>query len=529
MRVASKFLAVLLTVGLMFSCATTKAVEQEGVEHVLKVLHTNDHHGHPMAFYDYPAGDQGGLPAQATYVQGIRDTNENVLVLSAGDFNTGRPESNFFNAEPDILGFNYIGYDALTMGNHEYDHNWDDMQKQIAQSDFPWLSANVKKDGKYLDNVQPYIIKQYDGFKVAILGLTTSKTALTGSPVNIKGLEFLDEVEVAKELLPKLKKKADIVIALVHMGIYGDDNLEGSRRLAEEVPGFAMIVDGHTHTMMEEALVVNGTPIVQARQWGLYVGNATIKFMDGEVTGFDWGLDPINVQYRTKDAEGNKTYHYLGEEIAKDEALVSILKPYADKVDAVLSEVIGNATDVFLNDDSRRMETALGDLVSDSQVWFMEEMGQKVDFAFQNGGGIRATLAAGEIQKKTVYEVLPFDNSIAVVSLIGSDVIALFDKAATNVGHGAMPQVSKEVSLTINEADKTVEEVLINGEPIDPNRVYNIVANSYLASGGDGYKIFNNKTYFYDSSLMQRDALIDYVVSLGGDITPATDGRITIK
>ena len=133
------------------------------------------------------------------------------------------------------------------MGNHEFDNNWDIMQKQIAESEFPWLCANVKKDGKYIDNVEPYIIKEFAGFKVAIIGLLDSRTVETGNPENIKGLTFLDEVEVAKELVPMLKQKADIVIALVHMGLY-DSNRKGSRRLAANVPDLAMIVDGHRIT-----------------------------------------------------------------------------------------------------------------------------------------------------------------------------------------------------------------------------------------------------------------------------------------
>ncbi len=528
MKIVSKLLSIMLVSAMMFGCLSMGPIEQKGVEHELKILHTNDHHGHPLAFYDYPAGGQGGLPAQATYAKNIKATNNNVLIVGAGDFNTGRPESNFFKSEPDIIGFNYIGYDSMTMGNHEFDPNWADMQNQIAMSEFPWLAANVKKNGEYLDNVQPYIIKEYDGFKVAIIGLVDSRTVDTGNPQNISELTFLDEVEVANELVPMLKKKADIVIAVVHMGLYDNDS-KGSRRLAANVPGLAMIVDGHSHSMIEEPVVVNGTPIVQARHWGLYMGNASIKFMDGEVTSFDWQLDPINVQYRTKDDEGNSTYHYVAEEIEEDAELLALLTPYAEKVDAVLSEVIGNATDVFLNDNTRAMETALGDIVTDSQSWFLREMGMDIDFAFQNGGGIRATLRSGEIQKATVYEVLPFDNSIAKVTLKGSDVIALFDQAAGNVGAGSMAQVSKEVAVTFNVEAKTVESLTIGGEAVDPNRMYNIAVNSYVASGGDGYKIFKNGIDFYDSSLMQRDAFIDYVISLGGTITPSTDGRITLK
>jgi len=536
-RIMKKIFKVLIVVSFVaafIGCATSP-IAMPDVEHNLVILHTNDYHGHPVAFFDYPAGGQGGLPAQATFVKEVRAANKNVLVLSAGDMNTGRPESNFFKAEPDIIGHNYIGYDALTMGNHEFDPSPAEMQKQIADSNFPWLCANVvKEDGSYIDNVLPYTIKDYGDFKVAILGLMTTSTAKTGNPANIKGYTFRDEVEVANELVPELKKKADIVIALVHMGIY-DDVTTGAERLAAKVPGLAVVISGHTHTKVEKPIMITNevtgkeVAVVQARQWGLYMGDINLRFMNGEVTGLDYKLVPINVKWREKLDDGTKVYHYVDKEIKEDAALAALLQPYVDKVDAVLNDVIGNATAPFLNDDTRKMETAIGDMVADSMLWYANSQNLGVDFAFQNGGGIRTSLGDGDIQKRTIYEVLPFDNSVMTVTLKGSDVQALFDYIPETVGHGANPQVSEGVSFTIDTAAGTVSDVLINGSPIDPNKEYVIATNSYLVSGGDGYKMFKNNIASYDSSLMQRDAFIDYVQFLGGTITPEVKGRYTVK
>lgn len=530
-----KFLSVLVIALAMITIGCQSGgIAPADVEQHLVILNTNDHHGHPVSFYDYPASDQGGISTRATFIDDVKMANPNVLVVDAGDMNTGRAESNFFNAEADIIGYNMAGYDLMTMGNHEFDHDYATMQEQIALSEFPWLCANVKKDGKILENVQPYIIKEYGTFKVAIIGLLDKGTEDTGSPENIDGLVFEDEVEVAKELVPMLQKKADIVIAVVHMGLY-DDPSKGSKRLAAEVPGIAVIVDGHTHTKTKEPVFVKNTvtgkdvAIVQSFQWGLYMGKTDLTFMNGEVTNVDFELVPMNVRKKVKDAEGNSTYPTVGEELEKRADIEAVMQTYVARVDAVLSEVIGSATDVFSNENTRKMETAIGDIVTDSQKWFVENQGLEADFAFQNGGGIRATLAGGEIKKETVYEILPFDNSISLIELQGSDVIALFDKAATQVGHGAMAQVSKEVKFTIDSASSTVAELLIDGEPVNVDKVYKIALNSYLASGGDGYSMFNNKLSYYETSLMQRDAFIDYVIALGGTITPETDGRITIK
>jgi 5'-nucleotidase / UDP-sugar diphosphatase len=269
-------------------------------------------------------------------------------------------------------------------------------------------------------------------------------------------------------------------------------------------------------------------PVVQAKEWGRYLGKAELTIKSGAVTALDWAAVPVNVKKR-KEVDGEKVHYFVDKEIPEDPELLALLKPYQDQVESLLSEVIGTATAPFINDKTRETETALGDIVADSQLWYMRQMGFDIDFAFQNGGGIRATLGSGEIQKRTVYEVLPFDNSICVVALKGSDVIALFDQTPAAVGQGAMPQVSDGVRFTIDTAGGKVTDLHIGGRPVDPQKTYKIALNSYLAAGGDGYKVFKKRSEFYDSSMMQRDAFIDYVVHNGGHITPEVHNRITIK
>ena len=393
----------------------------------------------------------------------------------------------------------------------------------------------MKEDsGESIDNVVPYTIEEFDGFYVAVFGLMTKGTEKSGSPDNIRGYKFLDEVETAKALVPELEKKADIVIALVHVGIYNDVN-EGSERIAAQVPGIDLVVDGHTHTMVEEPIMITNTvsgkkvPVVQAKHWGLYMGRVDLSFKGGEVTDVDYELIPVNVKYREKLDDGTDVYKFVGQELKDDAELAAMLQPYVDKVDSVLSETIGTATDTFFNKNSRIEETAIGDLVADSMLWYCNDQGLDADFAFQNGGGVRTDIAEGEIQKQTIYEVLPFDNSVALVTMKGSTVLELFNATPEAVGHGAMPQVSKGVSFTINSASGTAEDLTINGKPVDPNAEYRIATNSYLAAGGDGYSMFTDSVDYYDTSLMQRDAFIEYVIYLGGTITPETEGRITVK
>jgi len=491
----------------------------------LVILHTNDFHGHPLKFFHYPAPNVGGLPAIATFVNQVRGEYKNVLVLDAGDINTGRPESKFFKTVPDIIGYNYIAYDAAVLGNHEFDNPIEILQKQMKLANFPFISANIKTlDGRLL--VQPYIIKDFKDFKVGIFGLTLKETEIIGNPEYIKDLRFDDEIETARKMVAILENKVDIIIALTHLGLWADPS-KGSRRLAAEVQGIDLIVDGHTHTNLDEPVYVNGTPIVQAWQWGLKVGKGIMSIENGRMKGFTWDSEPINLKKRIKKADGTRAYPLIGKEYKEDQFLLSILTPYANHIEALLSKVIGKASSTFFNKKVRDEETPLGDLVADAMLWYTKNLG--VDFAIQNGGGIRADLPKGDITKKLIYEILPFDNSVVTLKLKGSELQALFDFIATIPrGKGAFPQVSKGLRFTINYGKKSCENIRIHGRPIDPNRFYTVATNSYMASGGDGYKIFRQTPNRYDTSAFQRDIIIDYIISQGKTISPVRRERITI-
>ncbi|MFH0844382.1 MAG: 5'-nucleotidase C-terminal domain-containing protein [Pseudomonadota bacterium] len=515
---------VILLMAIFCSCSLNQDSGGERASPIyhLVVLHTNDTHGHPVKFSYRQARGVGGLPARATLVKGIRKEQKNVLVLDAGDLNTGRPESNLFTAKPDIEGYNTIGYDAMALGNHEFDHPIPVLMRQREWARFPFISANIrKKEGGLL--TEPYYIRKFDGFTVAVLGLTTKQTQITGNPDNIRDLVFEDEIRVAKRLVPELRKEADLVIALVHMGLY-DSMQKGSKRLASEVSGIDLIVDGHTHTRLESPILVkhsrsdHKTPIVQAWHWGLMVGRVDLWIKNRRVVDFRFKAIPVNL----KNVEG-----IMGEEIVEDGPLAISLQPYVHEVERTLSEAIGYAEGSFPTDHMRNRETALGNMVADSMLWYTKNLG--VDFAIQNGGGIRAELPKGLITKGVIHEILPFDNSVVVLTLKGSDLQSLFDYIATlSEGRGAFPQVSEGLSFTINRTKGRCEAVLIKGKPIDPRKIYRVATNSYLAHGGDGYRIFSKALDQYDFALFQRDVFIEYIQFLGGRIRPKIRGRMTI-
>jgi 5'-nucleotidase/UDP-sugar diphosphatase len=524
--------AVLL-VGLLFSCTTNKHLDESSDSqiHHLVVLHTNDTHGHPVKFFKYPVSDVGGLPARATAINMIRAKNRNILILDAGDVNTGQPVSNLFKAKPDIEGYNYIGYDAMVLGNHEFDNPMSVLREQMELATFPFISANIRtKGGEYL--AQPFIIREIDGLKVAILGLTTKETEIIGNPHYTRDLVFEDEIEVAKRFVPELRRKADLVIALVHMGIY-DSFSKGSKRLAHEVSGIDLIVDGHSHTKLDAPIVIihpvtgHRTPIFQAWKWGLLLGKIDLFVQNRRVIDYRFETIPINLKEVEKKPDGAKVYHFIGDEIPEDSNLLKLLEPYVSKAESALFKVIGQAEKPFFYDGVKEEENPLGNLVADSMLWYTNYLG--TDFAVQNGGGIRADLPEGRLTEAMIYETLPFDSTVVVLTMEGKSVQSLFEyMATTSKGQGGFPQVSEGIKMIMDKSKKKCTQVMINGKPLDVNRTYKIATNSYLAAGGDGYKIFLKAMDAYDSSMFQRDVLIEYIEHLGGRIKPHTFGRIQI-
>jgi len=529
------YIGVLLTTILSFSPAGSAPLKNSTSNapalHELTVLFTNDVHGHPVKFFNHSVPDVGGLPARATIVREIRNQHENVLLLDAGDLNTGQSVSNFFKAKPDILGYNFMGYDAMVLGNHEFDHPIDILREQMALAQFPFLSANVKiRNGDPL--AIPYIIKQFSGFKVAVFGLTTTETKVIGNPDHVKDLIFEDEIEVAKHLVPFLRKQADVIIALTHLGIYEGLN-RGSKRLAAQVAGIDLIVDGNTDTKMDVPLVIAGsdptheTLIVQAWHWGLVLGRIDLGIQNRRIVDFKMEMIPVNLKRIVKNPGGEKAFQFIGKPVKEDLELLALLQPYADKVDRFLDEKVGYTEKPFENDDGRYRETPLGDLVADAMRWYLRRFNP--DFALTNSGAIRSGISEGPLTREAIYNILPFDSTVVFLKMTGAQLQTLFDFIGTiQPGEGAFPQVSGGIRFTINQKRKTCHDVLINGQPIDEGKSYGIVTNSYLAKGGDGYGPFLAAFDAFDSSTFQRDALIAYILYRGGKLVPGINKRITL-
>lgn len=501
--------------------------------HNLTILHTNDHHGHFMKFNPYPVSDVGGLAAQSTLVNIVRAEVEGaggaVLVLSAGDLNTGIPESDMLGAEPDIVLMNLIGYDAMTLGNHEFDKPREALMKQQEWADFPFLSANIVNKESGEPFVTPYIIKEYDGLKVAIFGLTTEESPAIVTPGHVEDLEFKNAIETAQALVPQLREEADVVIALTHLGFEGGYGYEGYNssgdvELAEAVSGIDVIVGGHSHTVLTEPKMVGDTMIVQAGDWSRYVGRVdlTIDSEADTVTDSAYTLIPVNMKKRVR-YNDNAYFMYVAPGYLDDPAILEAQKPYMDQADGILDQALGEA--LVKLDGARELvrsgETNLGNLITDG-------MRAKVsaEIAFQNGGGIRSDIAPGMVSYRDVLTVQPFGNILTTLDMTGAQVMDVLNYAATiKPGQGAFLHVSG-LTWTLNRAAGKAENVMVGDAPIDLEKTYLVVTNNFMAAGGDGYVMLKDLPQ-YDTGFVDADALREYIV-IKGKVEPKVEGRLTI-
>lgn len=497
-------LLVLLAILIACGCATASRPSATAPR-ILTILHTNDHHGR---FWKNGHGEHG-LAARKTLVDHIRTEvlaqGGDVLLLDAGDINTGVPESDMLDAEPDIRGMNAMGYDAMAVGNHEFDNPLPVLRKQEAWMDFPLLAANIyDASGKRL--FAPFHLFRLHGLNVAVLGLTTETTAVVGNPIHVRGLTFRPAVDEARELVPILRQQADVIIALTHLG-YAENSTEGSVGLARAVPGIDLIVDGHSHTKLAMPVLENKTLLVQAGEYGNYLGRVDLLHADGRTCLRAGRLLPVNLTQKT--AHGDRTARVpLGEALPEDTTMLALLAPFQERGDEALLTEIGRSVGNFTSDRAvlRENETDIGNLAC---LALVEKTG--ADAAVMNSGGIRAGLPSGPITYKDVLRIKPFGNTICTVTMTGKELAAYLTMAASMPpGSGAFAQFGK-ISFILR--DNTLHDVKINGEPLDPARVYTLALESYLANGGDGYPGLTDHAGIMDTGFVDAEALKDYIAA----------------
>lgn len=512
-------------------CATQPTQEWAAdTTYKLTVLHTNDHHGR---FWQNKYGEYG-MAARKTLIDELRAEIQaeggSVLLLSGGDINTGVPESDLQDAEPDFKGMSKIGYDAMALGNHEFDNPLDVLMKQKEWANFPMLSANIydKKTGERM--FQAYEMFDKQGIKIAVIGLTTEDTAKLGNPEFIGAIDFRDPKEEAKKLIAELKEteKPDLIFAVTHMGHYEDGkrgiNAPGDVALARYLNegDLDMIVGGHSQepVCMEAPNVVkknfkpadeckpdqqNGTYIVQAHEWGKYVGRADYEFRNGELRMVSYDLIPVNLKKKVE-VDGKSQRIFIESEIKEDTALLEFLRPYQEKGQEQLNVKIADTNGKLEGDRNvvRFQQTNLGRLIA---VSHMERA--KADFAVMNSGGVRDSIEAGEVTYKDVLTVQPFANILTYTDMTGKEVLDYLNVVATKpVDSGAYAQFAG-ISMTV--ANGKVSNVFIGGKQLRLDETYRFTVPSYNAAGGDGYPKLTGHPGYVNTGFVDAEVLKEFL------------------
>ncbi|WBM69762.1 bifunctional UDP-sugar hydrolase/5'-nucleotidase UshA [Buttiauxella sp. WJP83] len=530
MKFVVKGVATALLMAVSLTSASALAWEKDKTYNIT-ILHTNDHHGH---FWRNEHAEYG-LAAQKTLVDSIRkevaEQGGSVLLLSGGDINTGVPESDLQDAEPDFRGMNLIGYDAMAIGNHEFDNPLSVLRQQEKWAKFPLLSANIyqKSTGERL--FKPWAIFKPQGIKIAVIGLTTDDTAKIGNPENFVDIEFRKPADEAKLVIQELQstEKPDVLIAATHMGHYDNgqhgSNAPGDVEMARSLPAGAltMIVGGHSQNPVcmaaenkKQVDYVPGTPcapdqqngiwIVQAHEWGKYVGRADFEFRNGEMKLVHYQLIPINLKKKITYDNGESERVLYTPQIPENQQMLSLLTPFQNKGQAQLNVKVGSVNGHMEGDRSkvRFVQTNLAHLLLAAQM-----ARTSADFAVMSGGGIRDSIEAGDITYKDVLKVQPFGNTVTYIDMTGKDVVEYLSAVAQKKpDSGAYPQFSN-VSFVATAAG--LQDLKIKGEPVDPAKTYRMATLNFNASGGDGYPEIDKKPGYVNTGFVDAEVLKQYI------------------
>lgn len=528
-KFSALFLALVMVLALAIPAGATET-EQDLSGHIV-ILHTNDVHG-AIGEYAKVAALKQAYQAAGAYV----------LLADAGDFIQGDPTVSASQGKTAIELMNLAGYDVAAPGNHEFDYGYPNLKTLAGEADFPILAANVRYDNAAALGDQTTFTTT-DGKKIGIFGLDTPETATKAHPDKIKGVSFLAAQEMfdcAQAQVDALKADGcDYIICLGHLGIDAESTGNRSIDLLEKVTGIDVFIDGHSHSTLEE--------IKEAT-------NGTGKVGDTVLTSTGTKLANVGMVDISPDGTISTSSLATSElTVTPDAKVAARAEEIQKEIDADYGTVFAK-TEVALDGEKanvRTGETNLGDLIADAMLWQAGLLDEGVDAAVTNGGGIRASIAAGDITKKDINTVLPFGNTLYVVKVTGAELLEALEASTycTPEAIGGFPQVAG-IEFTVNTGAQfdtkelypgstygkpaSINRVMIQtvgGEAFNPEETYTIVTNDFMGAGGDTYYAFKAASSGYDSGVPLDEVVMDYITSeLKGVVSKAqygeTDNRI---
>jgi len=462
------------------------------------ILHTSDTHGRISPIEYKGRKNVAGISRRSTYINQMRATNKNVLLLDSGDVFQGSLYYRHDYGKLNAKLLRYLKYDAIALGNHEFDNYISDIGKYYSRLKAVKLSANYDMTDTPCQGLfTPYVIKQYGGKRVAFMGINLNPKGMIADK-NIGTMGYTDAVKVALSLSEYLKTSglADYVVMVSHIGYTSNEGEESDVVIAKQSRYIDLIIGGHSHTLLDpkdkdKCWIKNAEgrliPVCQAGKYGKFMGKMVLNLDNGEI---DYSLIPVDARY---DAWASR---YT--------ALQQWLKPYDDEVYRVMHSRIATSARAMSNTELSYLDNFVCDAVNDIIVsrW------GKVDFAMMNRGGIRQPLPAGDVAEGMITSMLPFDNKLVVLKIKGSDLIDAF-KVMTYRGGDAVSR-----ALDVKFKDHDIVWAKLNGKNINPNKYYTMVTVDYLANGGDYMEPLKRAEVLFTDDVPYGNLVLQYVKDL---------------
>ncbi|HJP91497.1 MAG TPA: bifunctional UDP-sugar hydrolase/5'-nucleotidase [Pyrinomonadaceae bacterium] len=496
----------------------------------ITILGTTDLHGNidPLDYYTNKP-DNRGLAKIATLIKRVRKEQPNLLLIDSGDTIQGTPLESFHNRknnkppDPMMLVMNSLNYDAMTVGNHEYNFGLKVLEKARKEAQFPWLSANTYDIATKQPHYKPYIIKEVAGVRIGILGLTTPGIPNWDNPPNYAGLEFHEPVSEARKWVPILREqeKVDVVIIAMHMGL-GEDLGTGAVNpgqvpheneaisIAKEVPGVDVIFMGHTHREVP-SVYINGVLLTQANYWGRHLARADLYL---QKTDSGWRMYAKSARTIAAD-----------DRVEPDSDVVKLAEPYDRETQDWLTRVIGESPQELTARDARFRDTAILDLIQKVQL----EAG-KADVSMVASFNPEARIAKGPVSVRDIAGLYVYENTLVVLEVTGQQLKDALEhsakyfkayapgKSASDLVDEKIPGYNFDIAEGVTyELDiskppgQRIQNLRFHGQPLAPSKKLRLATNNYRVNGGGGYTMYKDAPVVYRSSEEIRELIIDWV------------------
>ncbi|HYP00857.1 MAG TPA: bifunctional UDP-sugar hydrolase/5'-nucleotidase [Pyrinomonadaceae bacterium] len=531
MKKLLRSVALLLALCAVFSCATAQTQTAARERAWITILSTTDLHGNilPVDYYTNKP-DARGLAKVATLIRAARGENPaGTLLLDSGDTIQGTPLEYFHNKknnqppDPMMLVMSALKFDALAVGNHEYNFGLDVLGKARREASFPWLSANTYKAGTQETYYQPYLVKELNGVRVGVLGLTTPGVPFWENRGNFAGLEFRAPVAEARKWVTVLRERerVDLVVVAMHMGLEEDlrtgettpgqvTNENVAVRLAREVAGIDLVVMGHTHREVP-SLTINNVLLTQANYWGRHLARADIY------------LERERGRWRVA-AKSARTIA-VNERTETDAEVARLVEPYDRETQTWLARVIGESPAELTAVDARFRDTAILDLIQRVQL----DAG-RADVSMVASFNPQARLPRGAVTVRDIAGLYIYENTLVVLEVTGQvlkDALEhsakffrayeagrtpaeLVDEKIPAYNFDIAEGVTYDLDLT-KPFGSRVQNLRFRGQPLDPAQKLKLATNNYRVNGGGGYTMFRGAPEVYRSSTEIRELIIDWV------------------